>query len=131
MLLGAYCRWVYSILVHTVVLLSDLSHIFSALFCVLYTFLYFSLSVSILFLSFFCLSIALYLKKITCHCLQVGFWTIRVWAQGQIEEKQIKVEKYYRPKFEVFVRMPTFVFDTDQVSASSIYSFCWRIFLYE
>jgi hypothetical protein len=48
--------------------------------------------------------------------LQVGFWTIRVWAQGQIEEKQIKVEKYYRPKFEVFVRMPTFVFDTDQVS---------------
>ena len=51
-----------------------------------------------------------------------------MWAQGQIEEKQIKVEKYYRPKFEVFVRMPTFVFDTDQVSASSIYSFCWRIF---
>lgn len=50
----------------------------------------------------------------------MGFWTIRVWAQGQIEEKQIKVEKYYRPKFEVFVRMPTFVFDTDQVISAVV-----------
>jgi uncharacterized protein YfaS (alpha-2-macroglobulin family) len=60
------------------------------------------------------------------YFFQVGFWTIRVSSQGQIEEKKIKVEKYYRPQFEVFVRMPTFVFEDDiavtaQVSAAYLY----------
>ena len=32
---------------------------------------------------------------------KVGFWTIRVAAQGQVNEKAVKVEKYYTPKFEV------------------------------
>ena len=41
-------------------------------------------------------------------------------AQGQTEEKKVKVEKYYRPKFEVFVRMPTFIFDTAQVNNNNI-----------
>ena len=53
---------------------------------------------------------------------KVGFWTIRVHAQGQTEEKKVKVEKYYRPKFEVFVRMPTFIFDTDQVIKAEVSS---------
>ena len=75
---------------------------------------------------------------------KVGFWTIRVSAQGQIEEKrviikfllsnqhrphhdywnshhnhqhQVKIEKYYVPMFEVFLRMPSFHFDTDRWSA--------------
>ena len=43
-----------------------------------------------------------------------------------MEEKKVKVEKYYMPMFEVFVRMPTFVFDTEnvisaQVSAAYLY----------
>ena len=47
-------------------------------------------------------------------------------SQGQVEEKKVKVEKYYNPLFEVFVRMPTFVFDTDtiieaHVSAAYLY----------
>ena len=55
-----------------------------------------------------------------CFVLQVGFWTIRVASQGQVEEKKIKVEKYYNPQFEVFVRMPTFVFDTDQIIEAQV-----------
>ena len=43
-------------------------------------------------------------------------------AQGQNQEKKVKVEKYYRPKFEVFVRMPTFIFDTDQVIKAEVSS---------
>ena len=53
---------------------------------------------------------------------KVGFWTIRVHAQGQREEKKVKVEKYYRPKFEVFVRMPTFIFDTDNLIKAEVSS---------
>ncbi|XP_023330082.1 CD109 antigen [Eurytemora carolleeae] len=44
---------------------------------------------------------------------KVGFWTIRVVAQGQIEEKKVKVEKYYVPKFETFVSMPAFHFPSE------------------
>ena len=43
-------------------------------------------------------------------------------AQGQKEEKKVKVEKYYRPKFEVFVRMPTFIFDTDNIIKAEVSS---------
>ena len=39
----------------------------------------------------------------------------------------MKVEKYYRPKFEVFVRMPTFIFNTDQVIKAEVSS----AYLYE
>ena len=35
---------------------------------------------------------------------KVGFWKIRVEAQGQINEKAVKVEKYYTPKFEVRIQ---------------------------
>ena len=48
-------------------------------------------------------------------------------AQGQREEKKVKVEKYYRPKFEVFVRMPTFIFDTDNLIKAEVSS----AYLYE
>ena len=36
---------------------------------------------------------------------KVGFWKIRVEAQGQVNEKAVKVEKYYTPKFEVSVNI--------------------------
>ena len=45
-------------------------------------------------------------------------------TQGQSEEKKIKVEKYYRPMFEVYARMPGFVFNTESsisVQVSSNY----------
>ena len=47
-------------------------------------------------------------------------------AEGQIEEKQIKVEHYYNPKFEVFVRMPAYVYETDdyiEASVKAVYTF--------
>ena len=45
---------------------------------------------------------------------KIGFWKVRVEAQGQVNEKAIKVEKYYNPKFEVYVRMPTFILDSEE-----------------
>ncbi|KAG7158739.1 C-type lectin-like 8, partial [Homarus americanus] len=36
----------------------------------------------------------------------VGRWTIRVRAKSQVEDKIIQVEHYFRPRFEVFVRLP-------------------------
>lgn len=36
----------------------------------------------------------------------VGPWTLRVKARTQTEDKTIQVEHYFRPRFEVFVRMP-------------------------
>ena len=54
---------------------------------------------------------------------QVGFWTIRIEAQGQIEEKTVKCEKYYDPIFDVYVRMPSFVLNTDQVIKADIASY--------
>ncbi|XP_068231654.1 CD109 antigen-like [Palaemon carinicauda] len=36
----------------------------------------------------------------------VGTWTIRIRARSQIEDMPIKVEHYFRPRFEVFVRLP-------------------------
>ncbi len=35
---------------------------------------------------------------------KVGFWRVRVEAQGQLNEIPVKVEKYYEPKFEVSKR---------------------------
>lgn len=43
-----------------------------------------------------------------------GEWTIRVIAQGQIEESHFSVEEYYQTRFEVNVTMPAFFFNTDQ-----------------
>ena len=55
--------------------------------------------------------------------LQVGFWKVRVEAQGQVNEIPVKVEKYYTPKFEVYVRMPTFVLDTDKFIEADVSAF--------
>ena len=46
---------------------------------------------------------------------------------SKLNSKLFQVEKYYRPKFEVFVRMPTFIFDTDQVIKAEVSS----AYLYE
>lgn len=42
-----------------------------------------------------------------------GDWTIRIVAQGQIEEHTFSVEEYYQTRFEVNVTMPAFFFNTD------------------
>lgn len=42
-----------------------------------------------------------------------GDWTIRVVAQGQIEEQSFSVEEYYQTRFEVNVTMPAFFFNSD------------------
>jgi hypothetical protein len=47
-------------------------------------------------------------------------------AEGQLEEKQVKVEHYYNPRFEVFVRMPPYILDTDEnveVSVKALFTF--------
>jgi len=54
---------------------------------------------------------------------KVGFWKVRVEAQGQLNEIPVKVEKYYAPKFEVYVRMPTFVLDTDKFVEADVSAF--------
>jgi len=53
---------------------------------------------------------------------KIGFWKVRVDAQGQINEKEFKVEKYYLPKFDVYVRMPTFVLDTDKFIEANVFA---------
>ncbi|CAM1298182.1 Tep6 (predicted) [Pycnogonum litorale] len=42
-----------------------------------------------------------------------GSWTIKVVAQGQVEEKQFLVEEYYQTRYEVKVWMPPIFMDTD------------------
>lgn len=42
-----------------------------------------------------------------------GEWTIRVVAQGQVEEHNFVVEEYYQTRFEVNVTMPAFFFNSD------------------
>jgi hypothetical protein len=54
---------------------------------------------------------------------KVGFWKVRVEAQGQVNEKAIKVEKFYDPKFEVYVRMPTFILDTEKYIEAEVSGF--------
>ena len=54
---------------------------------------------------------------------KVGFWKVRVEAQGQVNEKAIKVEKFYDPKFEVYVRMPTFILDTEKYIEAEVSAF--------
>ena len=44
-------------------------------------------------------------------------------AQGQVNEKAIKVEKFYDPKFEVYVRMPTFILDTEKYIEAEVSGF--------
>ncbi|TRY72565.1 hypothetical protein TCAL_06513 [Tigriopus californicus] len=46
---------------------------------------------------------------------KVGFWTIRVQAEGQVEELKVKVEKHYLPKFEIVVTMPAFILDSEEL----------------
>lgn len=42
-----------------------------------------------------------------------GDWSIRVVAQGQVEEHKFTVEEYYQTRYEVNVTMPAFFFNTD------------------
>ena len=52
---------------------------------------------------------------------KIGFWTIRVVAEGQIEELKVKVEKFYLPQaYELVAVMPSFVLDTDEYIEASI-----------
>ena len=52
---------------------------------------------------------------------KIGFWTIRVQAEGQIEELRVKVEKYYLPQaFELTVGMPSFVLETSELIEAAV-----------
>jgi CD109 antigen len=52
---------------------------------------------------------------------KVGFWKIRVHAEGQIEEMSVKVEKFYLPQaYELVTVMPSFVLDTDEVIEAAV-----------
>lgn len=53
---------------------------------------------------------------------KVGFWTIRASAQGQVYDKKVKIEKYYVPMFEVFVRMPSFHLETENYIEATVTS---------
>ncbi|XP_042896102.1 CD109 antigen isoform X6 [Parasteatoda tepidariorum] len=44
-----------------------------------------------------------------------GNWTIRVVAQGQVEEKSFFIEEYYQTPFEVNVTLPAFIMENEQV----------------
>ncbi|XP_050702985.1 uncharacterized protein LOC126988673 [Eriocheir sinensis] len=45
----------------------------------------------------------------------VGPWTLRVKARTQTNDKIIQVEHYFRPRFEVFVRLPPTLKTSDEV----------------
>jgi len=49
-----------------------------------------------------------------------GKWTIRVAAQGQLEEEHFYVEEYYQTRFEVNVTMAAFYFDSDRYIRGSV-----------
>ncbi|KAG8180373.1 hypothetical protein JTE90_025423 [Oedothorax gibbosus] len=49
-----------------------------------------------------------------------GNWTIRVVAQGQIEEKTIYIEEYYQTPFEVNVTLPAFIMENEQTIIGSV-----------
>ena len=52
---------------------------------------------------------------------KVGFWTIRVHAEGQVEDLQIKVEKFYLPQaFELYALMPSFVVDSEEFIEATV-----------
>ncbi|XP_065221551.1 CD109 antigen-like [Planococcus citri] len=49
-----------------------------------------------------------------------GEWTIRVLAQGQVEESTFLVEEYYQTRFEVNITMAPFIFTTDQFLTGTV-----------
>ncbi|XP_035217287.1 CD109 antigen-like isoform X3 [Stegodyphus dumicola] len=49
-----------------------------------------------------------------------GNWTIKVVAQGQVEEKNIYVEEYYQTPFEVNVTLPPFILENQQIITGSV-----------
>ncbi|GBN63447.1 hypothetical protein AVEN_177710-1 [Araneus ventricosus] len=58
-----------------------------------------------------------------------GNWTIRVVAQGQVEEKTIYIEEYYQTTFEVNVTLPAFILESERhircsVAAKMLLLFC-------
>lgn len=50
----------------------------------------------------------------------LGNWTIRVFAQGQIQDSHFLVEQYYPQQYEVKVTMPSEFLDTDEHLRGSI-----------
>ena len=53
--------------------------------------------------------------------MKIGFWTIRVNAEGQIAEEKIRVEKYYIPKgYELLAMAPSFILYTENVIEATV-----------
>ncbi|XP_064467422.1 CD109 antigen-like [Ornithodoros turicata] len=44
----------------------------------------------------------------------VGWWTIKVVALSQVEEKKILLERWYTERYDVYVSVPPFIVDTDE-----------------
>ncbi|XP_050713228.1 CD109 antigen-like isoform X2 [Eriocheir sinensis] len=51
---------------------------------------------------------------------KVGWWRIKVNANGQEEEKKIKVEKWFTPRFEVKVFMSKYFLDSDEAITGTV-----------
>ncbi|XP_076046263.1 CD109 antigen-like [Oratosquilla oratoria] len=45
---------------------------------------------------------------------KIGWWTIKALVNGQEESKEIKVEKWYTPRFEVKIFMSKYFLETDE-----------------
>ncbi|CAG0890979.1 unnamed protein product [Darwinula stevensoni] len=52
----------------------------------------------------------------------VGDWVIQAVANGQVEQKNITVEKYFQRRFEVAVELPTFFLTTDEYVTGKVLS---------
>lgn len=50
----------------------------------------------------------------------LGSWTIRVLAQGQVQDRNFLVEEYYPQQYEVKVNMPSEFFETEEYISGSI-----------
>ncbi|EEC04468.1 conserved hypothetical protein [Ixodes scapularis] len=48
------------------------------------------------------------------HDFAVGFWTLKVVALSQVEEKKILLERWYTERYDVYVTIPPFVLDSDE-----------------
>lgn len=48
------------------------------------------------------------------HDFAVGFWTLKVVALSQVEEKKILLERWYTERYDVYVTVPPFVLDSDE-----------------
>lgn len=48
------------------------------------------------------------------HDFAVGWWSLKVVALSQVEEKKILLERWYTERYDVYVTIPPFVLDTDE-----------------